>query len=64
MTSTWLENPDERPTFAVIVQNLSSICNLTETTTVTTAHENTLNDTEDTTEANGYISLTNSLPES
>ena len=27
MTSTWLQNPDKRPTFALIVQNLNNICN-------------------------------------
>ena len=27
ITNTWLQNPNKRPTFAVIVQNLSNICN-------------------------------------
>ena len=47
MTSTWLEDPDDRPTFAVIVQKLNSICNFTETTVT--------DDAEETAESNGYI---------
>ena len=50
IASTWLENPNQRPTFAKIVQNLSSICNLKE---LTVADENSID--EDTTEDNGYI---------
>ena len=50
IASTWLENPNQRPTFATILQNLSSICNLKE---LTVADENSID--EDTTEDNGYI---------
>ena len=50
IASTWLENPNQRPTFAMIVQNLSSICNLKE---LTVGDENSID--EDTTEDNGYI---------
>ena len=46
MSSTWLENPNERPTFAVIVQKLSSICNFTETT-ADMAVDNSIKVTED-----------------
>ena len=53
MTSTWLQNPDKRPTFAVIVQNLSNICN--------NCDPNPNKDSsiygEDTAESNGYISV-------
>ena len=34
ITSTWLENSDDRPTFFMIVQKLSGICNLTKPTDV------------------------------
>ena len=51
ITSTWLENPDERPTFAAIVQKLSS------NFTIIYELEDTIKDTEDTVESNGYISL-------
>ena len=50
ITNTWLENPDERPTFAMIVQSLYSIYNFTETTTI--ADEDS---TEETTESSNYI---------
>ena len=51
--STWLEDPDDRPTFTVIAQKLNSICNFTETSVT--------KDTEETAESNGYINnLSNS----
>ena len=52
ITSTWLEDPDDRPTFAGIVQKLNSICNFTETIAVT-------DDIEDTAQSNGYIDSQN-----
>ena len=55
ITSTWLENPDERPTFATIVQSLRSICNFTETTTI--ADTDSIIDTEETAESSNYISI-------
>jgi len=42
IASTWLEDPEKRPTFAEIVQDLSNIHNFTD----------------DTAESNGYISAT------
>ena len=54
MTSTWLENPDKRPTFAVIVQNFSNIYNFTNDSN---SDEDTSIHVEDTAESNGYISV-------
>ena len=54
MTSTWLEDPDDRPTFAVIVQNLSDICNFTDDSN---HDEDPSMHTEDTAESNGYITI-------
>ena len=54
MTSTWLENPDKRPTFAVIVQNFSSIYNFTNDSN---PDEDSSIHVEDTAESNGYISV-------
>ena len=48
----WLEDPEKRPTFAKIVQDLSSIYDFTETT-----DEESIKDTDDTAEKNGYISI-------
>ena len=56
ITNTWLENPDERPTFAMIVQNLRSIYSFTETTTI--ADADSIEDTEEeNAESNDYISV-------
>ena len=54
MTSTWLENPTKRPTFAVIVLNFSNICNFTN---ASNPDENVSIHAEDTAESNGYISV-------
>ena len=54
MTSTWLENPTKRPTFAVIVQNFSNIYNFTNDSN---PDEDISIHTEDTAESNGYISV-------
>ena len=54
MKSTWLENPDKRPTFAVIVQNLSNIYNFTNDSN---PDEDSTTHAEDTAESNGYISV-------
>ena len=54
MTSTWLQNPNQRPTFAVIVQNLSNIYNFTNNSN---CDEDFRMHTEDTVESNGYISI-------
>ena len=54
MTSTWLENPTKRPTFAVIIQNFNSICNFTNDCN---PDEDTSIHVEDTAESNGYISV-------
>ena len=54
MTSTWLENPDKRPTFAVIVQNFSNIYNFTNNSS---QDEDSSTHVEDTAESNGYISI-------
>ena len=54
MISTWLENPDKRPTFAVIVQNFSNIYNFTNDSN---SDEDTSIHAEDTAESNGYISV-------
>ena len=45
IASTWLEDPDNRPTFAMIVQKLSGISSSTETTIV--AAEDSYKHTED-----------------
>ena len=55
--STWLENPDERPTFSMIVQKLSSICNFTESTAAVDA-EDYIEDIEDTAKSSDYITVT------
>ena len=54
MTSTWLEKPDKRPTFAAIVQNFSNIYNFTNDSN---SDEDTSIHVEDTAESNGYISV-------
>ena len=54
MKSTWLENPDKRPTFATIVQNLSNIYNFTNDSN---PDEDSTTYAEDTAESNGYISV-------
>ena len=54
MTSTWLENPDKRPTFAVIVQKFSNICNFTNDSN---PDDDSTTHAEDTAESNGYISV-------
>ena len=54
MTSTWLQNPDKRPTFAVMVQNLSDICNFTDDSN---PDEDSTTHAEDSAESNGYISV-------
>ena len=54
ITSTWLQNPDQRPTFAVIVQNLSNINNFTNDSN---CDEESSIHGEDTAESNGYISV-------
>ena len=54
MTSTWLQNPTKRPTFAVIVQNFSSIYNFTNNSS---QDEDSSTHVEDTAESNGYISI-------
>ena len=54
MISTWLENPDKRPTFATIVQNFSNIYNFTNDSS---QDEDTSIHVEDTAESNGYISV-------
>ena len=51
ITSTWIENPDERPTFATIVHKLS------RNFKIVNEIEETIKDTEETTENNGYISI-------
>ena len=51
MTSTWLQNPTKRPTFAMVVQNLSDIFNFKS------ASEDSSTHVEDTAESNGYISV-------
>ena len=56
MTSTWLQNPDKRPTFAVIVQKISNFCNNCDPN----SDEDSSIHEEDTAESNGYISV---LPE-
>ena len=56
MTSTWLQNPTNRPTFAVIVQNLSNICNFTNESNPQAAEDSTTH-AEDAAESNGYISV-------
>lgn len=53
ITSTWLEDPDDRPTFSQIVKNLSSICNFTEVAD----EEESIKDNEDTAENSGYIKI-------
>ena len=55
MASTWLQNPGKRPTFAVIVQNLSNICNFTNDSNLD--DDSTTTRAEDTAECNGYISV-------
>ena len=54
MTSTWLQNPTKRPTFAVIVQNFSNIYNFTNDSN---PDEDSSIHVEDTAESNGYISI-------
>ena len=54
MTSTWLQNPDKRPTFAVIVQNLSDICNFTNDSSL---DEDPSLHADENVENNGYISV-------
>ena len=54
MTSTWLQNPDKRPTFAVIVQNLSNICNFTSDSI---PDEDCSIHSDHNVESNGYISI-------
>jgi len=50
--STWIEDPDERPTFATIVQELS------RSFTTVNEIEDTINDDVETTNSiNGYISI-------
>ena len=46
-----MENPDERPTFATIVQQLS------RNFTIVSEIEETIKDTKETAENNGYISV-------
>ena len=49
--TTWLEEPDDRPTFAMIVKDLCSICDFTETAVA--KEESFIKDTnEDTAESN------------
>jgi len=49
---TWIENPDQRPTFASIVQQLS------RNFTIANELEETTNNTEEeTTKSKGYISI-------
>ena len=55
ITNTWLENPDERPTFAMIVQNLRSIYSFTETTTIADADSINIVTEEENAESNNYI---------
>ena len=50
--STWLEDPDDRPTFAMIVQNLNSICDFSE---ISTTDESSIRDTDDTAESNDSV---------
>ena len=57
ITNTWLENPDERPTFATIVQNLKSIFGFTETTTIADADSINIDTEEENAESNNYISV-------
>ena len=52
ISSTWLEDPDDRPIFATIVQNLSIICHLGETLT---NDESCIKDTNDTAESNDHV---------
>ena len=52
ITSTWLEDPDDRPTFAAIVQNLSIIFDLSETLT---NDDSSIKDTDDTAESNDHV---------
>ena len=51
ITTTWLEDPDDRPTFATIVQDINSVYNFTESTK---SGEDSIKDTENATESNGY----------
>ena len=53
ITSTWLEDPDDRPTFSQIVANLRTIGNFTEVVD----EEESIRDNEDTAESNGYIKV-------
>ena len=54
--STWIQNPTKRPTFAMIVQNLSSMCNFTDELNPQVAEDSTTH-AEDAAESNGYISV-------
>lgn len=49
----WLEDPEKRPTFAMVVQNLRNIHDFKETT----SDDESIKDTKDTPESNGYISV-------
>jgi len=49
--STWIENPDQRPAFASVVQQLS------KKFTIANELKETINDTEETTKSKGYISI-------
>jgi len=50
--STWIEDPDERPTFAAIVQELSR-----SFTTVNEIEDTITDDMESTNSIDGYISI-------
>ena len=52
INSTWLEDPDDRPTFAMIVQNLNSICDFSE---FSTTDESSIRDTDDAAESNDSV---------
>ena len=54
MTSTWLQNPDQRPTFAVVVRNLSNICNFTNNSN---RDEDCSIHSDNNVEDSGYISV-------
>ena len=54
IASTWLEDPKKRPTFAEIGEDLTNIYSFTETTET---NEQSIRETDDTAESNGYISI-------